>query len=88
MATIGGMGYMLVHLAKESKTVGIDFNGRAPRALRPDMFKVLGPSTQGGYKIFDVEDDANNTGALSVTVPATCAGLCEAHRWAILTPRK
>lgn len=79
MATIGGMGYMLIHLAQEGKTVAIDFNGRAPRNAHPDMYSVIGPAEAGGYTIFNVEDDANNRGQLCVTVPATCAGLCEAH---------
>lgn len=80
MATIGGMGVMLIHLAQEGKTIAIDFNGRAPRKAHPDMFKVIGPADAGGYHIFEVEGDAHSIGPLCVTVPATCAGLCEAHR--------
>ena len=79
MASIGGMGYMLIHLAEEGRTIGVDFNGRAPKGTTDDMYEVLGPSTGAGYKTFDVVDDANNTGPLSATVPATCAGFCEAH---------
>ena len=80
MASIGGMGYMLIHLAEEGRTIGVDFNGRAPKGTTDDMYDVLGPSTGAGYKTFDVVNDANNTGPLSATVPATCAGFCEAHR--------
>jgi gamma-glutamyltranspeptidase / glutathione hydrolase len=80
MATIGGMGYMLIHLAQEGRTVAIDFNGRAPRQARPDMFKVIGPAEAGGYHAFEVEGDAQNQGPLCVTVPAFCAGMCEAHK--------
>ena len=80
MATIAGMGYMLIYLAKEGKTVAIDFNGRAPRNAYPDMYSVIGPAAAGGFHVFNVEDDANRLGPLSVTVPATCAGLCEAHK--------
>ncbi|MAF52690.1 MAG: hypothetical protein CL694_06725 [Chloroflexi bacterium] len=79
MATIAGMGYMLVHMAAEGKTYAIDFNGRAPRNAHPDMYKVIGPAPAGGIQLFDVEDGANRDGPLSVTVPGTCAGLCEAH---------
>jgi gamma-glutamyltranspeptidase/glutathione hydrolase len=79
MASIGGMGYMLIHLAGEGRTIGVDFNGRAPKGTKDEMYEVLGPSTGAGYKTFDVVDDANNTGPLSATVPATCAGFCEAH---------
>tara|TARA_B100000315_G_scaffold259922_1_gene318094 strand:- start:14 stop:1765 length:1752 start_codon:yes stop_codon:yes gene_type:complete len=79
MATIAGMGYMLVHMAAEGKTYAIDFNGRAPCNAHPDMYKVIGPAPAGGIQLFDVEDGANRDGPLSVTVPGTCAGLCEAH---------
>jgi len=80
MATIGGMGYMLVHVASEGKTYAIDFNGRAPRNANPEMYNVTGPAPAGGIHLFDVEGEANREGPLSVTVPATCAGLCEAHQ--------
>jgi gamma-glutamyltranspeptidase/glutathione hydrolase len=80
MASIGGMGYMLIHLAGEGRTIGVDFNGRAPKGTTDDMYDVIGPSTGAGYKTFDVVNDANNTGSLSATVPATCAGFCEAHK--------
>ena len=80
MASIGGMGYMLVHLAQEGRTIGVDFNGRAPRLAHPEMFTVLGPAPAGGFSVFQVQDDANLTGPLSVTVPGTCAGFCAVHR--------
>lgn len=80
MAVIGGMGYMLVHLAKEGRTIGVDFNGRAPRRAHPEMFEVTGPAPAGGISVYNVKDDANRTGALSVTVPATCAGFCAVHQ--------
>jgi gamma-glutamyltranspeptidase/glutathione hydrolase len=79
MAVIGGMGYMLVHMAQEGLTVGIDFNGRAPRQAQAGMFEVLGPAPAGGISVYRVKNDANGTGARSVTVPATCAGFCAAH---------
>ncbi|MDP6511894.1 MAG: gamma-glutamyltransferase, partial [SAR202 cluster bacterium] len=79
MATIGGMGYMLVHVASEGKTYAIDFNGRAPRNASPEMYNTIGPAPAGGIHLFDVEGETNREGPLSVTVPATCAGLCEVH---------
>jgi gamma-glutamyltranspeptidase/glutathione hydrolase len=80
MAVIGGMGYMLVHMAHTGQTVGLDFNGRAPRQAHAEMFDVLGPAPAGGINVFSVKGDANRTGALSITVPGTCAGLCAAHQ--------
>ena len=79
MATIAGMGYMLVHLAAEGRTVAIDFNGRAPRKATAEMFKVTGAAEAGVTQVFEVEGRSNSQGALSVSVPGTCAGLCLAH---------
>ena len=80
MAVIGGMGYMLIHLAETGKTIGVDFNGRAPRRAHAEMYDVLGPAPPGGINVYRTRDDANATGPLSVTVPATCAGFCAAHQ--------
>jgi gamma-glutamyltranspeptidase / glutathione hydrolase len=79
MATVAGMGYMVVHLAEQGLTVGVDFNGRAPRAAHPEMFDVLGPAPAGGIAVYRVAGDANNDGPLSVTVPGTAGGLCAVH---------
>lgn len=79
MAVLGGMGYMLVHMAREGRTVGLDFNGRAPRRAHAQMFEVTGPAPAGGISAYQVKDDANSSGARSVTVPATCAGFCAAQ---------
>ncbi|MCZ6874151.1 MAG: gamma-glutamyltransferase, partial [bacterium] len=86
MAVIGGMGYMLVHMAAEGRTVGVDFNGRAPRQAQADMFDVIGPAPPGGIQVYRTRDDANIDGALSITVPATCAGFCAVHeRFGVLS---
>jgi gamma-glutamyltranspeptidase/glutathione hydrolase len=66
-------------MASEGRTVGIDFNGRAPRRASPDMFDVIGPAPPGGINVFLTRDNANTEGARSITVPATCAGFCAAH---------
>ena len=79
MAVIGGMGYMLVHMAGTGQTVGVDFNGRAPQRAHAEMFDVLGPASAGGISVYNVKGDANRTGPLSITVPGTCAGFCAIH---------
>jgi gamma-glutamyltranspeptidase/glutathione hydrolase len=79
MAVIGGMGYMLVHMAQKGLTIGVDFNGRAPRQARAEIFEVIGPASAGGINVYQVKDEANVSGPLSVTVPATCAGFYAAH---------
>src|SRR5919199_589352 len=80
MAVIGGIGYMLVHMAHTGQTVGVDFNGRAPRRAHAEMFEVLGPAPAGGISVFSVQGDANRAGPLSVIVPSTCAGFCAVHQ--------
>ncbi|MFN8558379.1 MAG: gamma-glutamyltransferase [Dehalococcoidia bacterium] len=77
-ATIAGMGYMLVHLAAEGRTVGVDFNARAPGGRTPPC-TTLGLAPAGGIAVYRVAGDANSHGPLSVTVPATAAGFCAAH---------
>ncbi len=77
-AGIAGQGIMLVHVAEEGRTVAIDFNARSPRAATPDMYEVVGVA-KTGINIFEVENDEIRTGAKSVCVPGTPAGLCLAH---------
>jgi gamma-glutamyltranspeptidase/glutathione hydrolase len=79
LAGLGGLGFMVAFSAAEGKAISIDFNTRAPRAARPDMFKVIGDAVAGGTKIFEVEENANSVGGLSLTIPATCAGFLKAH---------
>lgn len=80
MAGIAGLGYMLIYLTKEGKTIALDFNGRAPAKAHAEMYKVIGPAPAGGTHILEVEDSANKQGPLSITVPATCAAFCLAHK--------
>ena len=70
MATVAGLGCMLIYLSQEGKTIAIDFNTRAPKNARPDMYRPIGPASPGFINLFDLEGDANIQGPLSVTVPA------------------
>jgi gamma-glutamyltranspeptidase/glutathione hydrolase len=79
MAALAGLGFMLIHLAEEDRTVAIDFNARSPREATPDLYKVIGPAPAGSNTIFKVENDETNFGGKAITVPATCAGFCLAH---------
>jgi gamma-glutamyltranspeptidase / glutathione hydrolase len=79
-AVIGGMGYMLVHLAEEGRTIGVDFNARAPMRAYADMYQVEDVAPAGYVTIYRVAGNANDHGPLAVTVPGTCAGFCEVHR--------
>jgi gamma-glutamyltranspeptidase/glutathione hydrolase len=79
LACLGGLGFMVAYSSQEDRVVSIDFNARAPKAARPDMFKVIGESPAGGTRIFEVEGRENSVGGKAVTVPATCAGFVKAH---------
>lgn len=67
---LGGGGFMLVYLAKERRTVAIEYYGEAPAALRSDT--LLGANGK--------LDSAKRYSFLGVGVPGTPMGLYEAHR--------
>ena len=67
---IGGGGFMLVYLAKEHRTIAIDYRETAPKAAFRDM--LLGDD--GNYD----EDIAWYSGK-STGVPGTVMGLLQAH---------
>lgn len=72
-------GCMVIYVANESRVVAIDYNCRAPRAAREDMYKTL--DEQGPWTEFPaVEGQANFFGPMAVSVPATIAGLLLAER--------
>jgi gamma-glutamyltranspeptidase/glutathione hydrolase len=88
MAALGGLGFMLVHVKDDDKTVAFDFNARAPSGASPEMYNVIGASPAGGTRIFEVENAENSMGAKAVTVPTTCAGFCLAHELYGILPRE
>ncbi len=63
---IGGGGFMLVHLAKDNKTVAIDYRELSPAASHRDMFLKADGS---------VNHDELGYGFKGVGVPGTVAGL-------------
>jgi len=67
---IGGGGFMVVHLAKTSEEVTIDYRETAPEAASPAMFL---DSTGAA------DPKKSRDSALSVGVPGTVAGLALAH---------
>ncbi|MEA2857441.1 MAG: gamma-glutamyltranspeptidase / glutathione hydrolase, partial [Methylobacteriaceae bacterium] len=67
---LGGGGFMLIRLAKEQKTVALDYRETAPAAATREMF--LNP--QGLADPYKSRDSG-----LAVGVPGTVAGLAYAH---------
>ncbi|MDB5510312.1 MAG: ggt [Hyphomicrobiales bacterium] len=62
---VGGGGFMLVHLAKQNRTVAIDYREAAPSAARRDMFL-----DQNGHFV----PSLSQSSGLAVGVPGTVAG--------------
>ena len=79
MTTIGGCGFMLVHLAQEGKSVVIEFSPRAPRAAGPEMYTVE-DSAILDIGLQSVANSENIIGPKSASVPGTIAGFCMAHK--------
>ncbi len=66
---IGGGGFMIVHLAKENKTIAIDFREMAPAAATRDMY--IGADGEVDNKLAQYSH-------LSAGVPGTVMGLLDA----------
>ena len=67
---LGGGGFMLVHLAKEKKTLAVDYYGQAPAAT--DAALLAGANGK--------MDPAKRYSHRAVAVPGTVKGLYEVHR--------
>ncbi|WP_372870134.1 gamma-glutamyltransferase [Shewanella sp.] len=63
---LGGGGFMLVHLAKDNKTIAIDYRETAPNAAKRDMFL----DEQG-----NAVDELSRSHGLAVGVPGTVMGM-------------
>lgn len=63
---LGGGGFMLVHLAKDNKTIAIDYRETAPNASKRDMFL-----DEAGNAV----DELSRSHGLAVGVPGTVMGM-------------
>lgn len=79
---IAGYGGSLVaYLSSEQRVVCLDYNTRAPAAVREDTFEV-NPEPDG---TLSVPDHEHVYGATAIGVPGVVAGLCESlERWGTL----
>ncbi|WP_084704891.1 gamma-glutamyltransferase [Beijerinckia mobilis] len=68
---LGGGGFMLVHLAKDDKTIAIDYRETAPEAMTETTFLDA-----DGH----ADPERSRRSGLGVGVPGTVAGLALAHR--------
>ncbi len=72
---LGGVGFMLVYLAKEKRVVVVDFGPISPRTLDPADYPLTGGLTRDLFTWPTVRDDRNVHGPLSVAVPGHVDGL-------------
>lgn len=68
---LGGGGFMLVHLAKQNKTIAIDYREMAPSSFHRDIYL----DEKGG-----VDTNKSRFHGLAVGVPGTVKGLTQALR--------
>src|SRR5579883_3037764 len=68
--TIGGGGFMLVHLSRSNETIAIDYRETAPGATTRDIFL----DAKG-----EADPKKSRDSALGIGVPGTVAGLALAH---------
>src|SRR5688572_18226320 len=72
---LGGVGFMLVYLAKEDRVEVVDFGPISPRGLDPADYPLTGGFTSDLFTWPTVKDDRNVHGPNSIAVPGHVAGL-------------
>jgi gamma-glutamyltranspeptidase/glutathione hydrolase len=72
---LGGVGFMLVYLAKENRVEVVDFGPISPRGLDPSAYPLTGGFTSDLFTWPTVKDDRNVHGPASIAVPGHVAGL-------------
>lgn len=75
---LGGVGFMLVYLAKEKKVHVVDFGPISPHRLNPADFPLTGGYTTDLFTWPTVKDDRNVHGPNSIAVPGHVDGLATA----------
>jgi len=80
MSGIGGIGSMIVHIAKDKKTHAVDYGPIAGQGIDPKRYPLTG--TPGREDLFGwpgVVDDRNVHGYESIAVPGSVAGFGLVH---------
>ncbi len=72
---LGGVGFMLVYLAKENRVAVVDFGPISPRGLDPAAYPLVGGFTSDLFTWPSVQDDRNVHGPHSIAVPGHVDGL-------------
>ena len=72
---LGGVGFMLVYLAKENRVEVVDFGPISPLGLDPAAYPLTGGYTSDLFTWPTVKDDRNVHGPASIAVPGHVDGL-------------
>jgi gamma-glutamyltranspeptidase/glutathione hydrolase len=72
---LGGVGFMLVYLAKQNRVEVVDFGPISPRGLDPAAYPLVGGYTSDLFTWPTVKEDRNVHGPLSIAVPGHVDGL-------------
>ncbi len=78
MSGLGGCGNLLYYEAASKKCHALSFGVRAPLALEPSRYPLVGGQAADLFAWPAVEDDRNVYGPMSVAVPGYVAGACTA----------
>ncbi|MSP48873.1 MAG: hypothetical protein EXQ95_06050 [Alphaproteobacteria bacterium] len=80
MSGIGGIGSMMVHVAKDKATYAVDYGPVAGRGIDPSRYPLSGaPSREDLFGWPGVVDDRNVLGYESIAVPGSVAGFGLVH---------
>jgi hypothetical protein len=72
---LGGVGFMLIYLAREKRVQVVDFGPVSPRRLNPADYPLTGGFTTDLFTWPTVKDDRNVHGPLAFAVPGHVDGI-------------
>src|SRR5450631_183374 len=72
---LGGVGFMLIYLAREKRVQVVDFGPISPRKLKVADYPLTGGFTTDLFTWPTVKDDCNVHGPLSFAVPGLVSGM-------------
>ncbi len=75
---LGGVGFMLVHLAREDRVHVVDFGPISPYGLNPADYPMTGGYTSDLFTWPTVQDDRNVHGPMSIAIPGHVDGMAVA----------
>jgi len=75
---LGGVGFMMVYLAREKRVRVIDFGPMAPGGLDPADYPLTGGVTRDLFTWPAVRDDRNVHGPMSIAIPGHVDGMATA----------